>query len=71
MSGRKEIGMRVSGKMENFTEKELKHYLMALYSMVSGPKESLKEWECASTQMEQNTLEIGLMDNRMVMESRY
>lgn len=56
-------GMKVNGKMESFMERGLKHSQMEPSLMESGLKEDHLAQECANTQMELNTLEIGLMVN--------
>jgi len=69
-SGKMESDMKASGRMESFTGKVSKLCQMELYSMESGLKGGLMEWEHASTLTMLNTQAVGLMVNRMVKESK-
>ena len=70
ISGKMESGMKVSGRMASFTEKESRLCLMELYSMEIGRKVDLSDKACASIQMERSTRGAGSTVNLMELVSR-
>ncbi len=63
--------MKENGRMADFTERELRHCLMGLFSMEIGRRVALSDKGCASILMAPSILEAGTTASLTESESKF
>ena len=63
--------MRENGRMAGFTERELRHCLMGLFSMETGRRVAQSDKGCASILMALSILEAGTTASLTESESKF